>query len=204
MTQLFDDDQKAKLAASLLLTAPGIPFLYYGEELGLQGEWLNNLNRRPMQWSDDPFGGFSNTTPWQPLGPGWEDYNVALESPSSDSILSHYRTLIQIRNQHAALRVGDLNILTTTDEAIYSFIRVSADEAVLVIINLGDQPVENVWLTKSETSLEEGIYAMVPILGEGDFAPLEINQQGGLFQLISAPTIPPYATFIFQLQKVSP
>jgi glycosidase len=204
MTQLFDDDQKAKLAASLLLTAPGIPFLYYGEELGLQGEWLNNVNRRPMQWSDGTFSGFSTTTPWQPLGPGWEDYNVALESPSSDSILSHYRTLIQIRNQHAALRVGDFTILTATDETIYSFIRVSANEAVLVLINLGDQPVENVWLTKSDSSLGEGTYAMVPILGEGDFAPLEINQQGGLFQLISTAIIPPYATLIFQLQKISP
>jgi glycosidase len=204
MTQLFDDDQKAKLAASLLLTAPGIPFIYYGEELGLQGEWENNLNRRPMQWSDGAAGGFTTGSPWQPLGPGWEVYNVALESPSSDSILSHYRELIQIRNQHAALRVGDLDILTTTDESIYSFFRVSANEALLVIINLGDQPVDSVWLTKSETSLAEGTYALVPLMGEGEFAPLEINQQGGLFQLISTPTIPPYTTFIFQLQKVSP
>jgi glycosidase len=204
MTQLFNDTQKVKLAATLLLTAPGVPFVYYGEEIGVEGEWGNDWNRRPMQWTDGSFSGFSTTAPWQPLGPGWENHNVLLESQSSDSILSHYRTLIQIRNQHAALRVGDLTVLTTTDEAIYSFVRVSGNEAVLVLANLGDQPVENVWLTKSESSLSEGVYALVPILGEGDFAPIEVNQQGGLFQLISTTDIPPYATLIVQLQKVSP
>jgi glycosidase len=204
MTQLFDSDQKAKLAASLLLTAPGTPFIYYGEEIGLQGEWQNNWNRRPMQWTDSAFSGFSTATPLQPLGPGWENYNAALESQSSDSILSHYRTLIQIRNAHAALRVGDITVLTTTNEAIFSFLRISANEAVLVVVNLSDQPIENVWLTKSESSLLEGIYALAPILGEGDFAPVAVNQQGGLFHLISTLTIPPTSTFIFQLQKISP
>jgi glycosidase len=204
MTQLLDNDQKAKLAASLLLTAPGVPFVYYGEEIGLQGEWGNDWNRRPMQWTDGAYSGFSTATPWQPLGPGWENYNVSLESQSSGSIFSHYRTLIQIRNEHAALRVGDLTVLTMTDEAIFSFVRVSANEAVLVLVNLGDQPVENVWLTKSESSLSEGVYALVPILGEGDFAPITVNQQGGLFHLISTLTIPPYSTFIFQLQQISP
>ena len=52
MTQLFDNDKKAKLAASLLLTAPGVPFVYYGEEIGVQGEWGNDWNRRPMQWTE--------------------------------------------------------------------------------------------------------------------------------------------------------
>jgi len=204
MTQLLDNDQKAKLAASLLLTAPGVPFIYYGEEIGLQGERENDWNRRPMQWTDGNFSGFSAAIPWQPLGPGWENYNVDLESQSSDSILSHYRHLIQIRNQHAALRVGDITVLTTTNEAIFSFVRVSTKEAVLVLINLGDQPVENVWLTKSESSLSEGIYALVPIMGKGDFAPIAVSQKGGLFHLIATPTIPPHSTFIFQLQKTSP
>jgi hypothetical protein len=99
--------------------------------------------------------------------------------------------------------VGDITVLTTTNEAIFSFLRVSANEAVLVVVNLSDQPIENVWLTKSESSLSEGVYALVPILGEGDFAPVAVNQQGGLFHLISTLTIPPTSTFIFQLQKIS-
>ena len=204
MTQLSDNDQKAKLAASLLLTSLGVPFIYYGEEVGMQGEWGNDWNRRPMQWTDGTFGGFSSLTPWQTLGPGWQSYNVELESQDPESILSHYRTLIQIRNQHAALRVGDLNVLTTTNEAVYSFLRVSKEEAVLVLINLGDQPVESVWLTKSQSSLPEGIYQPVPIMGEGEFDPIEINGKGGLFHLVETPQIPPNSTFILQLQHNYP
>lgn len=204
MTQLADNDQKAKLAASLLLTTPGVPFIYYGEEVGMQGEWGNDWNRRPMQWTDGTFGGFSSLTPWQTLGPGWQNFNVELESQDPESILSHYRTLIQIRNQHAALRVGDLNVLTTTNEAVYSFLRVSEEEAVLVLVNLGDQPVESVWLTKSQSSLKQGYYTPVPILGAGAFVPIKINEQGGLFHLFETPEIPPNSTFILQLQHNYP
>jgi len=204
MSQLFDDDRKAKTAASLLLTAPGVPFIYYGEELGMQGEQSNIWMRRPMQWSDESFAGFTTGTPWQALGPAWEDYNVDLETENPDSIFSVYRDLIRIRNHHAALRVGDLNILTTTDESIYSFIRVSDNEAVLVIINLKDQPVEDVWLTKGESSLTAGIYQPVPILGEGNFYPIEVNEQGGLFHIVDTPQIPAYGVFILQLYEILP
>jgi alpha-amylase len=204
MSQLFDDENKMKLAASLLLTSPGVPFIYYGEEIGMQGDQAHEWVRRPMQWSDGTFAGFSTKAPWQALGPAWENYNVDLEKENSDSILSFYRDLIYIRNQHAALRVGDLKILTTTDDAVYSFLRVSDNEAVLVLINLSGQPVDEVWLTKSESSLSEGIYQPVPILGEGDFEPIEVNEQGGLFHMVDTPQIPPYGVFILQLHEVLP
>ena len=79
MTQFFDDIEKAKAAASMMLTAPGVPFLYYGEEVGMQGETNSDWNRRPMQWSDAAYGGFSSASPWQPLGPGWMSFNVEEE-----------------------------------------------------------------------------------------------------------------------------
>jgi len=162
MSQFFDEDPKAKVAASLLLTAPGVPFIYYGEEIGMQGDQSHEWFRRPMQWSDALNGGFSTASPWQPLGPGWGEYNVAAEIENDESILFHYQTLIRIRNQHAALRVGDLEVLTTTNEAIYGILRVCEDEAVLILINLGDQPVRDVWITKSQSILPEGNYTLVP------------------------------------------
>jgi len=100
--------------------------------------------------------------------------------------------------------VGDLNVLTTTNESIYSFLRVSEEEAVLVLVNLGDQPVESVWLTKSQSSLKKGVYTPVPVLGEGAFVPIKINEQGGLFHLFETPQIPPNSTFILQLQQNYP
>jgi len=204
MSQLIDEDKKVKVAASLLLTAPGVPFIYYGEEIGMQGDQSHDWVRRPMQWSDAMNGGFSNASPWQPLGPAWETYNVAEELEDSGSILSHYQTLIRIRNEHAALRVGDLEVLTTTNDGIYSILRVSEDEALLVLINLGDKPVSEIWITKSQSILPEGHYTPVPILGEMTLPAIEINPNGGLFHLLSTLEIAPYQTCIYQLQPQIP
>jgi len=200
MSQLLDDDNKMKAAASLLLTAPGVPFIYYGEEIGMQGDQSHDWVRRPMQWSDELNGGFSTGSPWQPLGPAWDSYNVSDELDDEESILSHYQELIRIRSEHAALRVGRLDVLTTTDEAVYSILRVSEDEAVLVLINLGSDPVENVWIASDESLLPEGNYSPVPILGDDTLPPIEIKENGALFHLLSTLELAPYETNIYQLQ----
>jgi len=205
MDQLSNDESKMKVASALLLTSPGVPFIYYGEEIGMQGNQIHERIRRPMQWTGDAaFGGFTTGSPWQALGEGWMLTNVADEMPESDSIWSSYRDLIKIRNQHAALRVGDLTILTSTNDAIVSFLRVSNDEAVLVIVNLSDLPVDEVWLAKSESSLPEGVYQLVPILGSGYFNSLEVTGNGRLFHLIDTPQIAPHGVYILQLQADIP
>jgi glycosidase len=201
-SQLGENEQKMILAASLLLTSPGVPFIYYGEEIGMQGNQIHERIRRAMQWvGDAAYAGFTTGTPWQALGSGWKLYNVHDEGENPDSILAWYRTLINIRNQHAALRVGDLTVLPTTDEAVYGSLRVSDNEAVLVLLNLSDQPVTEVWLTKGETELVEGTYQIAPILGDGDFGPIKINTQGNLFYLVDA-QIPAYGVVILQLQNI--
>lgn len=203
MSQLFDQDEKAKVAAALLFTSPGVPFMYYGEEIGMQGDQSHEWVRRPMQWSIEAYSGFSSVSPWQTIGPAWETYNVESESADQHSLLSSYVKLIQVRNQHAALRVGDYQALTTTNESMFSFLRVSQEEAVLVIINLGDQRVEEVWFAIGESNLAVGTYQGVPILGEGIFEPIQINQNGGLFHRVTTPEIQPYDVYILQLQKIS-
>jgi len=203
MDQLGYSTEKNKAAASILLTAPGVPFLYYGEEVGLQGEGLGNT-RRPMQWSPDQFAGFTTGTPWQPLGFDWEYFNVANQNDNQASMLSHYRSLIQARNQHVALRVGDLSVVITGNDALYSIIRVSQEEAVLVLINLTGEPVMDYRLTMEDSSLAEGNYTPVAILGKGEFAPLLANSSGGFFQYVPIPEVPPYATFILQIQRDVP
>ena len=204
MSQLGDDPEKVKVAASLLLTAPGVPFLYYGEEIGMQGEKPDEQIRRPMQWSADRFAGFTTGSPWEPLGPGWEYFNVAGETGDAGSILSHYRALIQARNQHAALRVGDLSVVTTGNDALYGILRVSQEEAVLVLVNLTGEPVTDYRLALKESSLAEGNYETLGIVGEGEFAPLPVSSGGGLSHYVPIGEIPPYTTFILQLKLKSP
>ena len=205
MSQLNNEEDRMKLAASLLLTSPGVPFIYYGEEIGMQGNQIHERIRRPMQWTgDEAFAGFTTGSPWQAMGPGWMVYNVADEMTNPDSIWSAYRELIDIRNQHAALRVGDLTVLTSTDDAIFSFFRASDNETVLVMINLSDQPVEEFWLAKSETGLPEGTYQLASVLGEGNFDALKVNGEGGIFHFVESPQMPPYGVFILQLQETLP
>ena len=59
------NNEKMKLAASIYLTLPGIPFIYYGEEIGMIGTGAHENIRRPMQWSNSVNAGFSNSAPWR-------------------------------------------------------------------------------------------------------------------------------------------
>ena len=100
---------KAKVAAAILLTAPGIPFMYYGEEIGMSGAKPDELIRTPMQWSNDSGAGFSNGTPWEPINDDFPIVNVNAQAGDPTSLLEHYRALIQLRNAHPALQ--DLSLI---------------------------------------------------------------------------------------------
>lgn len=201
MTQLNGDVDKAKVAASMLLTAPGAPFLYYGEEIGLMGMKPDEDIRRPMQWSAGKNAGFSATFPWRSPGQGWETNNVAAQTDDPASLLSHYRTLIHVRNQHAALRVGETWTLRADNPALYAILRASTEEAVLVIVNLSDAAVSGYTLTLEESGLAPGAYRAFPILGAVDeLAPLTFAEDGGFSGYAPLPEIPAYGTLIIQLQ----
>jgi glycosidase len=210
MTQLAGNADKVKVAASMLLTAPGVPFLYYGEEVGLKGGGQDELKRRPMQWSAEVDAGFSTVTPWEPVGPDYETLNVASESSDPNSILTHYQELIRIRNQHAALRVGDMNLVTSSNPGLYSILRLSQgeasaapiNEAVLVLINLTNAPISNYVLSVDKSSLTPGSYHLVPIMGSGPTADLTVASIGDFSQAQPVSAVPAYGTLILQLQAI--
>ena len=72
MSQLSVDTNKAKLAASVLLTVPGVPFVYYGEEIGMTGVKPDEFNRTPMQWSAQENAGFTAGVPWEAVNVDYE------------------------------------------------------------------------------------------------------------------------------------
>jgi glycosidase len=201
LSQLGGDINKAKVAASMLLTAPGVPYLYYGEEVGLMGEKPDEDIRRPMQWSADAHAGFSTDFPWRSPGEGWETNNVATETDDPASLLSHYRTLIRIRSEHAALRVGETYAIRADNPALYCILRVSVEEVVLVIVNLADEPVSGYSLSLEESNVTPGLYHAFPILGAAEeLSPLTFVEDGGFSDYIPLPEIPAYETVIVQLQ----
>jgi glycosidase len=201
MTQLNNDPNKVKIAASMLLTSPGIPFIYYGEEVGLEGQKPDEDIRRPMQWSAEKYSGFSTTIPWESVGPDWEINNVAAETNDPNSILSHYRALIQIRNEHAALRVGNLIAVHSDQSALYTILRVSKAEMVMVIINLSGEPVSRYKLSLDKSNIPAGGYKVFPILSApAEYSDLIITDIGGFSNYLPLPEIPSYGTVIIQLQ----
>lgn len=136
-SELGGSTSKLGNAAAILLTLPGTPFLYYGEEVGLlNGNTGGDESKRtPMPWT--PSGGFSTASPWFQYAPGLATANVASQTNDPNSLLSRYRKLIHARNSSVALQKGDLELLSGSSQ-ILAFLRREGDEAVLVAHNLSD------------------------------------------------------------------
>ncbi len=199
MSVLNDDVDAAKNAATLLLTSPGVPFLYYGEEIGMLGEKPDEDIRRPLQWSDDANGGFTTGTPWRAPASDYTTKNITLQSADPNSLLSLYRRLIQLRNDHAALRVGDYYFIETGDPAASASLRASRNETVLILVNLSSESISDYGLNL-ETGPLSGDYMIAALMDNGQFASPTITDQGGFENYQPLPELPPNGRFILQLQ----
>ncbi len=141
-SELGGDLRKARLAALIQLTLPGLPFVYYGEELGMQGPKPDEQIRTPMAWNTSgPHAGFSTGTPWEPLRGDSLSANVEAQARDTASMLQLYRTLIHLRTQSSALSSGRLTSLGTNDPALLAYQRTSARQTVIVVANLSAAPV---------------------------------------------------------------
>jgi glycosidase len=156
--------------------------------------------RLPMQWSDESNAGFSTGSPWRAAASDFATKNVDAESDDTSSLLSFYRALIHIRSDHAALRVGDTQIITSKNRSVFASLRVSDQEAVLVLVNLNSSPVSDYGLSLESSSLA-GKYSISPILGSGTFSTLQVNEQGGFMDYLPVGEIPGFGRLILQLQK---
>ncbi len=136
-----DAFDKARLAAALLLTSPGFPFIYYGEEIGMVGVKPDEDIRTPMQWTGEAGAGFTTASPWRAVNPDAATRNVADQARSPDSLWSWYRKLIRLRHEHRALRTGDMTILNTGDERVWAFLRRLESTAIVVVANLSEDAV---------------------------------------------------------------
>ena len=199
MSVLNDDVEAAKNAAFLLLTSPGVPFLYYGEEIGMLGKKPDEDIRRPLQWSAEEDAGFTTGAPWRAPFSDYTTKNIAAQSEDPGSLLSIYRSLIHVRNEHAALRVGEYHAVESGHPALFASLRASQEEQVLVLINLGAQAISE-YALQLEASPLSGDYLPAPLLGNGQFQSITVTDQGGFENYQPIPEIPAYGRFILQLQ----
>ncbi len=170
---------KSKLAAFVYLTGPGTPFVYYGEEIGMTGNKPDEMLRTPMQWSSEANAGFSAVRPWEAINDGWDETNVAVLGEDPDSILSWYRELIALRNQHPALRTGTYLPFTSSCRKLYVTLRQEGDDIVLTLANVGLTIAENCTISVEASSLA-GTYQAETLWGREMFTELPFGEDGSL------------------------
>jgi glycosidase len=200
MNEMGKNPDKVKIAASMLLTGGGVPFIYYGEEIGMVGGKPDECIRTPMQWDattrvEDFMAGKDCVT-------NEATFNVAAEETDPTSLLTFYRNLIHLRNDHSALRVGSFVPVQSSNKAVYSFIRQSSDEAVLVVINLGKSDVTDYTLSAPKTALTGDLKGTV-LFGDGTAKAPKLGDGGAIDSYTPITTLAPYSTAIIQLQSAS-
>jgi glycosidase len=199
MSVLNGNEEKAKLAAVMLLTSPGTPFIYYGEEIGMQGKKPDEDIRLPMQWSANTNAGFTTGTPWRAPNTNYTQVNVAVQNEDSNSLLVFYRTLTKLRAEHSALRTGSISILETGNTGVYAILRSNDDESILVLVNLKGIPVSDYVLSLKEKLFSGDTLTPRSLMDTTSALPVMVN--GGTFaDYKPVSELPPYQAYIFQLK----
>ncbi|MDA7087869.1 maltose alpha-D-glucosyltransferase [Pseudomonas sp. SA3-5] len=195
------DRRRIELLTSLLLSMPGTPVLYYGDEIGMGDNiFLGDRDgvRTPMQWSIDRNGGFSRADPASLVLPpimdplyGYQTVNVEAQQYDAHSLLNWTRRLLAIRKQFMAFGRGSLKLLAPTNRRILAYLREyqggdGRSELILCVVNVSR--------AAQAAELELSAYAgLVPVemVGGSAFPPI-----GQLPYLL---TLPPYGFYWFQL-----
>jgi alpha-amylase len=182
VSQLNGDLATARLAGTLLLTGPGTPFVYYGEEIGLSGRKPDERIRPPMRWdASGPGAGFTTGTPWEAFGDDPPGTDVATQSADPESLLSTYRDVIALRAANPALAAGELLPVVADEPSVAAFLRPApsaGQESILVLANLADSPVPSITLRLDEGPLC-GTTTMDLLYGSADFELPTVTGRGG-------------------------
>jgi maltose alpha-D-glucosyltransferase/alpha-amylase len=195
------DRRRIELMKSLLLSMPGTPVLYYGDEIGMGDNiYLGDRDgvRTPMQWSPDRNGGFSRADPAALVLPaimdplyGYEAINVEAQSRDPHSILNWMRRMLAVRRRHPAFGRGTLTFLYPKNRKILAYLRQYAGDTILCVANVAHSP--------QAVELDLSQFA--------GCAPIELNA-GTVFppigQLTYLLTLPPYGFYWFVLGTGDP
>lgn len=181
---LENDRRRIELMNVLLLSLPGTPVLYYGDEIGMgDNPYLGDRNgvRTPMQWSPDRNGGFSRANPQRLILPpivdpeySYETVNVEVQQRNSSSLLWWMKRLIGARKASPALQRGTLEMLAPENRKVLAFLRRHEGEVMLVVINLSRFAQ---WVELDLAEFRGS--APVEVFGNGEFPPID----GSLYRL---------------------
>ncbi len=191
--------EDVKLIYLFLLTMPGVPFIYYGDEIGMQsiedlpskeGAYNRTGIRTPMQWADVPNTGFSSAPAdklYLPIDDRRGRPTVAAQETNHHSLLQHVRKLISLRKAHPALCAsGDIEIVhAERGDSLFVYRRIKGDQNILVALNPAVHPVELV-LPFSLSAAPRTLYGLDgAICAEGDHWILRLPGVSGGAYLLS-------------------
>jgi alpha-glucosidase len=203
-----NNDQIAKLTATLLLATRATPQLYYGEEIGMvttpptrkedvkdpvgRSSWPTDKGRdgerTPMQWDTTRNAGVSTTEKtWLPVPPSYRTRNVAVEEKDPNSILNFYKKLLTLRRSQPALREGSYEALNRQDSQVLSWLRKNPGqgESVIVALNMSAEP--------RKVSFDLKPYGITQMTAR----PLLTSPGGGISAVpLSRITLAPFGVFI--------
>lgn len=156
----FGGEEQARLIALMQLTLPGLPVVYYGDEIGMANAPIRfeeiqdksvfshgndesvgrDPERTPMQWSGTKNAGFSDAKPWLPVNPASKKVNVAVQQHEPDSFLALYQRLLKLRDKYAILRMGEYEPLSDVGEEVFAYARwIGKDQHVFVALNFSNE-----------------------------------------------------------------
>lgn len=153
-------EKRARIAALMLLTLRGTPFLYYGEEIGMRNVFIprwkfqdpvgkrywpfhpgRDEERTPMQWDDSENAGFTKNKPWLPIAKDFQRVNVAKQKNDPDSLFSFYRKLIWFRKKNKTLQSGNYRVIEGLDERIFAYVREDEEKKYMIVLNFSSKPL---------------------------------------------------------------
>ncbi|MDQ6621518.1 MAG: maltose alpha-D-glucosyltransferase, partial [Pseudomonadota bacterium] len=179
---LDNDEEKIRLMNGLLLSMPGTPVIYYGDEIGMgDNVYLGDRNgvRTPMQWKPERNAGFSSTDPQRAYLPpimdaiyGYHAVNVEAQEREPSSLLNWMRRMLRVRKSVKAFGRGKLLFLKPANRKILAYVREFHDEQILCVFNLARtaQPVElDLSAYKGRVPVELLGRAAFPPVGDGPY-----------------------------------
>jgi maltose alpha-D-glucosyltransferase/alpha-amylase len=193
------DRRRIELLNGLLMSMPGTPIVYYGDEIGMGDNiYLGDRNgvRTPMQWNSRMNAGFSSADPERLYAPvisnpvyGYQAVNVESQERSEHSLLRWMKSLIQVRNAFRVFSRGTIQFLNPSNHRVLAYVRQFGTETVLVVNNL----------SSSAQAVE------LDVQGYKGYVPIEMFGRSLFPRFGSLPyllTLGPYQFFWFQLRRL--
>ncbi len=199
-SQLHGDAGQMRVAADLLLTGPGVPFVYYGEEIGMSGAKPDERIRTPMRWdASTPAAGFSTHAPWEALSDDPPAVNVADELEDPGSLWSRYRDLLRLRETQPALETGSSLAVDSDAAGVLARLRVAPNGTALVLTNVSTAPASPT-LTLAAGPLCGSPAATEVFGGSSAVVAPSVTSTGGFAAYRPVPTIAPQSTIVITFQ----